>query len=315
MYNSVMEIANAVSQTADSLAPVIRLATRQDSREIIQLLETAAFRHLHLDWQLPLDWLGSPGFVISPTPLPPSRLKGSARWVFGQAEKLQACLAVAADPLPAAWVRVAAIHQADVSETLLAEMFARVIPFLRETAVTQLGWLLSGEWPEKWLVQAGFNLYTHITTYYKTDVTIPPKTLNPQLTIRPVQTSDFKNLEQLEEIAFEPLWRYSARTLSLAQRQALSFDVAIFQEQLVGYQLSMQSGSGAHLVRLVVAPHLQGQGVGRGLLTQAFDSYRQHQLSWVTLNTQVDNNSSQNLYRKFGFQPDGQQLPVWHITL
>lgn len=311
VYNSVMEIANPVHEAST----LTRFATSEDAGEITYLLKTAVFHHLHVDWRTPVDWLTEGAFVVQEKHPPKNRLNGIARQLFGPATRLQGCLAIAADPLPAAWVRVAALANVPDPQTSLLGMIEMAKEYLRETAVQQIGWLIMDEWPQEWLPDLGFTCVNHIETYIKTDLTLPPLVPNPHLIIRPATLNDMKELESIETAAFEPLWRHSAHSLSLAHREAISFQVAIYHETIVGFQLSARSTSGAHLVRLTVAPHMQGQGVGSALLAHAIDEYRQQGLYWVSLNTQVDNINSQNLYRKFGFQANGQQFPVWAMHI
>ena len=123
--------------------------------------------------------------------------------------------------------------------------------------------------------------------------------------------TDLEQLASLEKKAFNPLWRHSARGLGLARHQAFSFDVALLQGKIVGFQLSTPSEYGVHLVRLTVDPDTHGLGIGSALLHHAFQQYHRRGKYRVTLNTQIDNEASQRLYRKFGFFASGQRFPVW----
>jgi len=87
VYNSVMEMANREK-------PAVRVANSGDKRAIIRLIRGAPFCHIHADWRLPVDWLGWPEFLL---------YEGNDK-----DGDLVACLAATADPLPAAWVRIAA---------------------------------------------------------------------------------------------------------------------------------------------------------------------------------------------------------------
>jgi ribosomal protein S18 acetylase RimI-like enzyme len=122
-------------------------------------------------------------------------------------------------------------------------------------------------------------------------------------------------LEQIEARAFEPLWRHSVSTLRLAWQHTVSFDVAAVDGQVVGFQFSTPSETGAHLARLTVHPSFQGKGIGSHLMAYALAGYRRQGLKAATLNTQADNDASQNLYKRFGFQPNGQKFPVWVVDL
>ncbi len=301
-----MEFANHERKYA------VRTAVPSDAREITQLLKRVPYSHVHADWRLPVDWLGSPGFVALPEPAFSTEQRRSVAAKFlPPRERLQGCLAATADPAPAAWVRVASVAAAADPQAALAAMLARVTDYLRETAVTQLGWLAVRDWPGPWLPDLGFYRANEIETYVKDDDWLPARTAVSRLVIRPAKRSDMPRLAQIEAAAFDPLWRYSADALALANRQALCFDVAALDDDVVGFQLSSWAGKGAHLARITVNPDLHGRGVGSALLTHAIHTYRQRGLSHISLNTQVDNIASQFLYRKFGFYASGQRFPVW----
>ena len=135
------------------------------------------------------------------------------------------------------------------------------------------------------------------------------------LVIRPVDLEDLPLLEQIEAEAFEPLWRHSAEGLALAARQTLSFDVAERDGRVLGFQFSTATRRGAHLSRMTVDPAFQRSGVGSALLAHALAGYQRLGAGQVTLNTQVDNYASQQLYERFGFQANGERFPVWAAAL
>lgn len=293
VYNTVMEIANQF---------LVRQAGPGDARDITRLLQKARFSHVHADWHPPVDWLGQPGFVVAE--------EGPAGFL---PPYLAACLAITADPLPAAWVRVAAVHNNPGGDELLLSMLAPIIRHLQQQAVQEIGWLLPAGWPESWLVAMQFSRQNSIETYFKSDLSLPRGGLNPAVQVRPVQPADFPALVAIEAAAFAPLWRHSHSGLELGWRQSLCFHVAELAGRLVGFEYSVHSQAerAAHLVRISVDPAVQGLGVGSALLTAALEAYRRQGLRHVSLNTQVDNLSSQQLYAKFGFHPAGYRVPVW----
>jgi ribosomal protein S18 acetylase RimI-like enzyme len=318
VYNSVMEFANHWSPQATTMNPTdtaVRRAVSQDVSAISALLRRAERNHLHVDWRIPVDWLGSPHFVVAPEPSATAKSRLSR--LFGaRDERLLACLAITPDPPPAAWVRVAAIADEEDALHWLGLMLSWVMASLRNTAVSEIGWLVTQQWPLACLPALGFRPTNEIVTYLKEDLELPP--LPPtRLTIRPAQADDYGELAEIETAVFEPLWRLSAATLALAagDAYALSFDVAERDGRLIGYQLSSYGTEGAHLVRLTIAPEAQGQGVGSALLAHALESYRRAGLRYVSLNTQADNVSSHYLYQKFGFHATGERLPIWSRTV
>lgn len=293
VYNSPMQLANSARDPRPSSSHV-RAAVRADAAALQRLLRDAAFVHLHADWHMPGDWLGEPGFVVHMEPA---------------TERLDGCLVIAADPAPAAWVRVAATKPEDGFPLLLDMLDAALLQLPPE--VDEIAWFVTDEWPDAWLEGLGFNLINQVITFEKKDLRIAPYRAPAGLQIRPVRMEDFPVLAAMEAEAFEPIWRHSAEGLVLAWRQSVLFDVALLDGELVGFQFSTRTYSGAHLARMTVRPDRQGQGIGAALLAEAIGQFEAKKLRIVSLNTQFDNHASQRLYRRFGFVESGQSFPVW----
>lgn len=287
---------------------LVRPAVASDRTAINRLLRLGPLNHLHVDWQLPADWLGEPGFVVAE----PSGQATVTSWAA--TSPLDGCLAAIADPLPAAWVRVAAIAPEVEPLPVLAQMLLQVKPTLRQQGVTQLGWLAVAPWANEWLPALEFTPANQVQTFLKIGTAAPAPALSP-VVIRPVQADEMGLLAEIEGAAFEPLWRHSAPALALAWRQAISFDVALLDGRLAGFQYSALGEVGAHLCRITVHPDLQRQGVASALLAHALNGYRERGLHQVSLNTQVDNLPSQRLYEKFGFRAIDQRYQMWQMPL
>ena len=292
-----MQLANSVTGDA-VLRQHVRQATREDAAAVQRLLRTGVYIHVHVDWRLPGEWLGQPGFVVY-----------ERRVTRGTDTTIAGCLAVGADPPPAAWVRVAAVDSAAAFAQFQA-MFAAVVETL-DPAIEEVAWFITDNWQPRWLERLAFVQVSDVLTFRKDDLEPAPFTAPPGLEIRPVRAEDLPTLAAMEEAAFEPRWRHSAAALDLAGRQAISFDVAVQNRQLVGFQFSTGGNGRAHLARMTVRPERQGEGIGAALLAHALEGYRKRNLSGVTLNTQADNLISQRLYTRFGFQPTGLRYPVW----
>jgi GNAT superfamily N-acetyltransferase len=311
-----MEIANQ-KKVGAALPHLARAAAPPDNASLNHLLRRTPFSHLHIDWQLPGEWLGEPGFVVA-QPSERGRSQSEppepSRGWWPAAPALDGCLAAIADPLPAAWVRVAAIALEVEPLPLLAQMLAQVKPALQRQGATELGWLAVAEWANDWLPDLGFTPTNEVQTFVKRDTAVPPLPTSP-VEMRPVQPDEMATLAAIEEAAFEPLWRHSAKALTLAWRQAISFDAALLDGRLAGFQYSALGEAGAHLCRITVHPDAQRQGVASALLARALNGYRERGLSQVSLNTQADNEPSHRLYEKFGFVATGQRCLVWQMPL
>jgi ribosomal protein S18 acetylase RimI-like enzyme len=292
VYNSAMEIANTEGAAA-------RLARETDLPLLSRLLEDAAHRHRHADWFLPSEWLNTPSFIVVDTD------------THNQSHLL-GCLAVTTEVLPAAWVRLAAIRNRDHADQMMENMLEQVIPFLQESGVTELGWLISYSWPESILKRNGFSISNWIVTYDAATREQDP-IIQPDINVRPAEMTDLVGLTDIEIRAFEPLWQLNPRTLNRAYDQAFSFDVATIDDVVVGFQLSLLSHNErqAHLVRITVDPAFQRQGIGTALVSDVMRQCFRRGIGKISLNTQIDNISSHHLYEKFQFRRTGDQIPLY----
>jgi ribosomal protein S18 acetylase RimI-like enzyme len=291
-----MEIANP-----DTL--VVRPANQADVGRIMHLLRTATYTHSHADWHLPTDWIDTPGFVLCED--------------AAAEEPLLACLVVGADPLPAAWVRIAAVRDSGLTERVLPGMMAQAIAYLKAGGADQLAWLVVDEWPDRCLPLMGFEIINWITTYVKYELPAHNLCQDSSLDIRPAHQEEISALADIEARAFSPLWRHSLSSLQAAYRQSLSFDVVLSEGTLIGFQYSVpgQGRDSAHLVRMTIAPEMQGKGAGSALLAATLVGYQRLGVRRVSLNTQIDNVRSHHLYEKFNFHRIGDQLPVWALAI
>ncbi len=315
MYNSGMELANHWSRVGAS-AEGVRVARKSDASAITDLLRHAPFSHLHVDWRVPADWLGTDGCVGQDLAQAQDLGRdGFGDSLFGGRPKLDACLAVAADPPPAAWVRVAAVRDALRPTAVLGRMLAMVEESLRSSAVEQLAWLPIDEWPKSWLTDLGFREISAIKGYIKRNAMVPYRPSISGVRIRPVHSDDLDALAEIEVAAFGPIWRHSPLGLTLARQNSISFDVVELDGQLVGFQFSTRSAYGAHLARMTVHPDAQRMGLGTALLAHAIDGYKRMGFRTMTLNTQRENEAAQRLYTRFGFEFTGQGWPIWGLDL
>jgi ribosomal protein S18 acetylase RimI-like enzyme len=275
-------------------------------------MREAAYGHLHADWRYPSDWLGSPGFVVLEQS-GDSRVMTITRRLFSGDLELPACLAVAADPPPGAWVRVAAFLSAPEPVPVLAAMLSATVPYLAQQGVTELAWLIVEDWPAEWFTALGFRKANMVETLVSEDLLVDHTPFPPGLVLRAAEPADLPALVAIEAAAFEPIWRHSLEGLTLAKGYAFRFDVAEVDDRLIGFQFSTRNARGGHVARMTVHPSAQGQGVGSALLANALQAFRQEGVRTVSLNTQADNLASKRLYTRFGFRLSGDRFPVWTI--
>jgi ribosomal-protein-alanine N-acetyltransferase len=126
---------------------------------------------------------------------------------------------------------------------------------------------------------------------------------------------DFPRVYEIDQGAFEPIWRISLGHLEFAYQEAFSASVAILRDRIVGYQISTINPQGGHLARLAVDPAFQNQGVGSAILGDVMDRFQRQGVVQVSVNTQTRNQVSLELYHKFGFMLLDEVYPVYQYTL
>ncbi len=129
------------------------------------------------------------------------------------------------------------------------------------------------------------------------------------LQLRPCQIDDLTTLAVVDAQIFSPLWHFGSDSL----RELLftgPVTLATVQGEVVGYSAVAHYDGRAQLSRLGVHPDWQGQGLGYLLLWHVMQSARAAGLHNVLLNTQVDNQHAQRLYRAFDFYPTGEVVPI-----
>jgi ribosomal protein S18 acetylase RimI-like enzyme len=270
----------------------------EDRRQVIYLLGQAHYRHFHLDWQRPVEWLAERNICC---------------WVARHDEDVTALIGASIEEDGAAWLRLVAVERDDDGR-LLGELWARLNADLRAHGVRQMAVLLQEYWLRPDLLQWGFENTNAVVTLRRTNGPAPPYPF-PPLTIREATPQDLPAIARVDASAFEPLWRYDERTLWLASHAAATFTVLNLNGTIIGYQLSTHHGTAGHLARLAIDPVYQGMGYGGFLVGEMLRFFARRDITCASVNTQQDNLHSQRLYTRLGFQFTGHRAPVWMIDL
>jgi ribosomal protein S18 acetylase RimI-like enzyme len=169
---------------------------------------------------------------------------------------------------------------------------------------------------EPWLTDvlptAGFVRAEEVQYYHHNQVQRyqPRRQPTPAAQLRPMQPTDVEPVAQLDAAAFDLLWHFPAKSLWELLFQS-RMQVAVQGANIVGYSAVALNQRVAHLARLAVHPSAQSQGIGRQLLDDVLVYAATNRAHTVTLNTQVSNVRSQQLYGAFGFQATRQIVLVF----
>ncbi|MDH1147554.1 GNAT family N-acetyltransferase [Pseudomonas mosselii] len=132
--------------------------------------------------------------------------------------------------------------------------------------------------------------------------------------IRPTLVSDIPLLPALEHSAAQAFrqlphltWLADSDVLGEAEHLAFvteggSWVAVDDQDQPLGFLCASATGDALHIHELSVRQEVQGQGLGRGLLDQAWAAARLGGLPWLTLTTFDDVPWNAPFYARYGFE-------------
>jgi ribosomal protein S18 acetylase RimI-like enzyme len=287
----------------------VRRAVKEDHLQIANLIHNDGTSHRHLDWRVPLEWIGSPNY-----------------WVLEEEGHIVAALACPEDPPQVAWIRLFS-YSSRVSNpfNLLGSNSQTNKPpeywsalwevarseVLRATPQAQIAAIAVKQWFQDILYFSGFELKQNIILLQMINDNMRLFPTPQGIRIRPMQEADLPAVVKVDLDSFGWFWHNTLETLSRALSQAVSATVAEDDSGVIGYQLSTGNPFAAHLARLGVKPEAQGRGVGSALVSGMIQSLDLNQLNRLSVNTQSDNATSLSLYKKLGFVRTGEQFPVF----
>ena len=138
----------------------------------------------------------------------------------------------------------------------------------------------------------------------------------PALKAITVEAFDGVSIDQGIEREFGPVaghdwrWRKARHLDEDAAREATGIFVAEEDGQVVGYITTWQdrqAGIG-HIPNVAIAASFRGQGLGRQLIEHALAQFRASGLSHAKIETLVQNQVGNHLYRSLGFREVARQI-------
>lgn len=276
----------------------INNATQDDRLELNKFLNQEHLIHRHLDWFSPLEWIGYHPYLIE-------RIDNH----------IQAILCAAPEVKETAWIRLFGVKDNPHLEDSWKGLLSQSIAMLKAFNVTQLAALGINPWLLTLLKKAGF-VHEQNIVVLECQREIPSvEIIEPGITIRPMYEEDLPQVEQIDHLAFDPLWQNSQQGLIKAFKQTGISSVAIKDDQIVGYQISTILTIQGHLARIAVHPDYRRQHIAEAILRDLLAEFTRRGVWCVTVNTQSDNQPSLALYHKYGFKPIQELIPVFQLNL
>lgn len=272
---------------------------RKYRENVLALLFYSQRLHTHLDWYKAGQWLDIEENVIA---------------IALEGETVCGILGISEPLNNTAWLRLASVQRGYDPAIALSEMWQYLHDELSQRGVISVSALLMNMWLSTYFPAIGFEYLEEVVTMHRAGKMLPEA---PEQTvkIRHGYIEDVRAITEVDHAAFAPPWQMSQRDIRYAQRQAASCTVAELNGRVVAYQMSTRHQTAGHLARLAVHPSAQGKRVGGQLLYHLLSKFNLRGVRSVTVNTQMSNEISQRLYRRYGFLRNGFDLGVWRCLL
>lgn len=260
-------------------------------------MSRAYWLHQHLDWLDSLALLDRPPFLLA-------MHRGEA----------VGCLVCPPDLPSIAWLRLFAVSKSLSPEMLWEQLWPAAIESIVSSSVTRTAALLSVKWLAPILEVSGFTKSNDVVflEWMDREVIINPL---PSGELRSMQKDDLPHIAEIDQRAFRLIWQYTEETLNAAYGQAAYATVIEVDQRPIAYQITTSSMYGAHLARLAVDPNWQGHGFGNALVSDVLRKFSRRGDIRISVNTQVDNYRSLQLYEQLGFHRTEATYPVYEIHL
>ena len=291
---------NRTSLTVDAIA--VRPAELADRVAIHRLTESHHRVHFNLDWWSFDQWLHDDH---------PSE----AIWLAFDRQELIGLLAVPYEQSPVVWLRAMAVANGYSAAPVFAALLARARSTLLARGAEYVAVLAHPAWVSDLTLRANFTRYNEIVTMRKSDRVVPDLVRSPAAKIRLAQPEDIAVIAANDRASFDAVWQHSAASLARIFKSVSHFVVAEVDDRVVGHAFTDIYDGHGHLIRLVVDPAYQRRGIGEQLLRESLLYQNAMEAYPLTLNTQIDNASSQALYRRYGYQLTGEPVRVMRLAL
>lgn len=273
-------------------------ATPEDFDRLANFLNVKNTIYRHLDWFGVLDWLGEQAFLIEQIE-----------------DDIQAFICATPENNETAWLRAFGVKKDLDLNPSWEKLLDVSIDILRDKEIKRLAGLGLHPWFETLLSNAKFiNRQNVVVLEWNNKFPSKPST-DEKIKIRMMTSEDLPTVEHIDQCAFPSLWQNSQAGLTKAfELQGIS-TVALYNDTIVGYQISTTMTIYGHLARLAVLPAYQRQGIAYALVYDLLEKFKERRLWRVTVNTQSDNTPSLRLYKQFGFEMTGEKIPTYEYDL
>lgn len=125
------------------------------------------------------------------------------------------------------------------------------------------------------------------------------------LTFAPMTRKHLKSVVRIEQQVYPQPWTTGLFLSELALKSSRTYNVALIDNEVVGYSGLLYVDDESHLTNIAVDPAKHGLAIGTQLMLLAMEQCLARGVNKMTLEVRVTNEPALALYRKFGFLPAG----------
>ncbi len=269
-----------------------------DHPKVITFVRQIGLVHHHLDWEPLQKWLNYTDNLVA--------------LAWDEHHALCGVMAFSPPHHATSWMRLLALPHHN-NRLIFRTLWEALYPLLCQQ-VHILGTLVNNFWMNDLLESVGFERTDTVVSLVRQAQPLP-HFYPPSVKIRGLRFGEFPKVLAVDHAAFKDLWQMRPSELKEASRRAAHYTLAHDGQKIVGYQLTMQYEGTMHLARIATLPEMQGHHIGSQLLFDMLTQAERKRIRTVTVNTQNSNQISQHLYRRFGFEYDAPDLPVYTLEI
>jgi len=273
----------------------IYVANHTHLPELWQALNTF-YLHQHLDWQS-VDAQIAQANILS----------------LENNQRLTALLSISACFHHTSWVKLFAVRNDRDAAHCWEQLFIPAIERLRmDTAFLDVYTIATWDWYLRLITNhPGFTFLLHIVTLECDPMQSLEMRNEAGHPIRSLHNNDLVIIFDIDQASFQPPWQLDIQNLTAAFEQSTFSRIIEIDKQPAGYILAASNDGSCHLSRIAIKPQYAGKGMGSLLVSELITFCRSNNVQSITVNTQETNLASLNLYRKFGFTPVDEKIPVF----
>lgn len=127
-----------------------------------------------------------------------------------------------------------------------------------------------------------------------------------KVTYRKMNEADVPTVHEIEVASFPTPWTEESFYYEMSENKFAYYLLAVDeQDTILGFCGMWMVVDAAQITNVAVSKSARGRGIGEGLMNEAMNIAREHNMDVMSLEVRVSNDVALNLYRKLGFLAGG----------